>query len=298
MPEEGSPPKLGLINLNLESRLDRLAEAIKPYFGLKPRTLKAMADAESYARLKEVDTDIEIARRKIEAIAEVSDLMERTGVRLAQQEMRRQANAESIVDMAAYQLPDAMTEESVEEDWIWRFFQYAQDVSNEDMQRLWAQILAGEVARPGRYSLRTLHFVSMLNAEDAALIEQVCPYVVVVEEGGGRRYGFLRLTASPFRSGSLPTLRLETIGFLAPGSQGMYYELEGGERSILSFGKHRYRVANVADRGSGVAVLTGIQALREPGLELSGLCANAPDRPKRLLKQWENSEYLEVTAIS
>ena len=70
---------------------------------------------------------------------------------------KRMANASSIIDGAAEELGDKeVPNHEPDPDWTARFFDYAQDISSEDMQRIWAKILAGEVESPGRTSLRTL----------------------------------------------------------------------------------------------------------------------------------------------
>ena len=70
---------------------------------------------------------------------------ERKNQRLDYQEQKRQQNIENITQIAAEQieLVDSVSEEFVDEDWITRYFNYAQDISNEEMQLLWGRILAG-----------------------------------------------------------------------------------------------------------------------------------------------------------
>jgi hypothetical protein len=58
-----------------------------------------------------------------------------------------------------------------------QFFNYAQDVGNEEMQKLWAKLLAGEVSSPGSYSLRTLQAVHVLRQADAVLFQKFSTYV-------------------------------------------------------------------------------------------------------------------------
>src|SRR5208283_1459027 len=51
------------------------------------------------------------------------------------------------------------------------FERYAEDASSETMRALWARVLAGEIRRPGQFSLRTLRFMSELDATTAKLFE-------------------------------------------------------------------------------------------------------------------------------
>lgn len=60
-----------------------------------------------------------------------------------------------------------------EEDWIFTWRNYVGHVSNEDLQQLWGQALAGEVKSPGSYSLRTLEFMKALSQAEAEQISKL-----------------------------------------------------------------------------------------------------------------------------
>ena len=77
-------------------------------------------------------------------------LKTRANIRINHQNLRKQKNLESIVGKAYNELIDKKleTEEEVDEDWITRFFSTAEDISDEQVQTLWARILAGEVLKP------------------------------------------------------------------------------------------------------------------------------------------------------
>lgn len=106
---------------------------------------------------------------------ELVPIVERVESRIDFQERKRQHNVESIASAAAEELSSAndVPDQAPDEDWISRFFTAAQDVSSEQMQELWGRILAGEIKRPGSFSLRTLDFVRNLTKQDAALIEKL-----------------------------------------------------------------------------------------------------------------------------
>ena len=62
----------------------------------------------------------------------------------------------------------------VDHDWTARFFNDVQDVSSEEMQRLWAKILAGEVQRPGRTSFKSMNILKGLDKNTAILFRTLC----------------------------------------------------------------------------------------------------------------------------
>ncbi len=99
--------------------------------------------------------------------------------RIEFQEKKRQANIASVVRDAAAGLGDKEApEHEPDPDWTARFFDCVQDVSSEDMQKLWSQVLSGEVESPGRTSLRTLDILKNLTSRDARIFQDVCGYVI------------------------------------------------------------------------------------------------------------------------
>src|SRR5690606_10359026 len=88
-------------------------------------------------------------------------LEERTQSRLNHREAQKQLNLESVTAYAAEQLKNEqpVTDEPIDEDWKTRFFNIAEEVSNDEMQALWGRILAREIVKPKSYSLRTLELL-------------------------------------------------------------------------------------------------------------------------------------------
>jgi len=71
------------------------------------------------------------------------------------------------------QPPDTL----IDNDWLYRWRDCASMVSNDDLQSLWAKVLAGELKAPGEYSLRTLEFLKNLSRQEAESIQRLCPFV-------------------------------------------------------------------------------------------------------------------------
>jgi len=96
-------------------------------------------------------------------------LEERIKSRIDYIEEKKQLNLESITAFAADELKDEqpVTDEPIDENWKSRFFNIAEEVSNEDMQALWGRILAGEIKKPKSYSLRTLELLRNLSQDEA-----------------------------------------------------------------------------------------------------------------------------------
>lgn len=137
-------------------------------------TMGIIANAQADARAKLVSPDA-IVQGQLDVGTVVTQ-------RIQFQEEKRQANIGSIVRQAALELGDKRVQNhEVDHDWTARFFNDVQDVSSEDMQTLWAQILAGEVERPGSTSLKTLRILKDMDQHVARIFSWFCAFCVYSE---------------------------------------------------------------------------------------------------------------------
>ena len=113
------------------------------------------------------------------------DIAETISQRIQFQEEKRHRNIGSVVGQTAEILGDKeVSDREPDHDWTARFFNYIQDVSSEEMQSLWAKVLAGEIERPGSISIRSLSILRNLDQASAMLFQTLCSCCVTFEPGG------------------------------------------------------------------------------------------------------------------
>lgn len=100
-----------------------------------------------------------------------NDVEQRIIMRVAYQQAKKQSNIEQVIQHAAEDLKSEqeVAHEKPDSDWVTRFFDISEDISTDHMQVLWGKILAGEIKRPGSYSLRTLELLKSMNQREAEL---------------------------------------------------------------------------------------------------------------------------------
>jgi uncharacterized repeat protein (TIGR03899 family) len=95
----------------------------------------------------------------------------RIQARSVQIQERRQQNLEKIIAFAHASCRDEAAS-TPDDDWLYRFFDMAQDIGNSAMQRLWAQVLKREVINPGSTSIKSLKLLKDLSAKEAQIIQR------------------------------------------------------------------------------------------------------------------------------
>jgi uncharacterized repeat protein (TIGR03899 family) len=173
--------------VGLSEPLKKLIEVVSKGVGeiSRPYLIKKTADAKAY-EVKVISEAIKENQEGLQSIGLSNDqlslmslddlslrneqsLEERTIQRVDFKEQKRQRNIENVAQKAIeyMEVETEISGDPVDDDWTTRFFDYAEDISNEEMQDLWARILAGEVKKPKSYSLRTLDTLRNLSTEEA-----------------------------------------------------------------------------------------------------------------------------------
>ena len=148
----------------------------------KAQKILAESQANTIQIITKAQSDARSALISPEAVVEgevsLGELVEQ---RVQFQEQKRQSNIQSVVQQAALELGEKEVQDhEVDHDWTARFFNDVQDVSSDQMQYIWAKILAGEVERPGSTSIRTLSVLKNLNQEVAGLFAKLCCICIFV----------------------------------------------------------------------------------------------------------------------
>lgn len=263
--------RMGGVALFSGKPIEKLIEVVSDAIGTlyKPRAIRKEADAQAYK--------IKVIRKaKTEADAE-SKLIEYKSMdsieqKLVHRERKKQENIEHIIDLAAEQLHEdpEVNAEKVDTDWSARFFTIAEEISNEEMQKLWGKILSGEVKRPGSFSLRTLELLKCLTKREAEIFTKFVQLNVRHSKGYFIPYIAQDAFEDYFNIPYSEILLMYEIGLLSSGPNiGLHFPALQLPATILyEFGETGIHVTTAAHNSpNSIAILS----LTQIGLELSTL---------------------------
>lgn len=150
-----------------------------------------------------------------------------------------------------------MSDEPVNKDWLNRFFTIVEDVSDAEMQQLWARILAGEVKKTKSYSLRTLEVLRNMTKEEANLFVKAKAYVI--------DDSFI-INRTEYMSVQ-EMLLLEDIGLINSNILTKYYTIPSIPFFIIPINK-KYALAVTNPITQELKVEIPVKALTPAGIEL------------------------------
>ncbi len=97
--------------------------------------------------------------------------LERAELREKKRQEQRQRNLERILKLSYRSCKDE-TAGDPDQDWLYRFFDMAQEIHNTSMQKLWAQVLKREVTNPGSTSMKALKVLHNMTPKEAQILQR------------------------------------------------------------------------------------------------------------------------------
>ncbi|RKU31514.1 hypothetical protein C6497_01580 [Candidatus Poribacteria bacterium] len=149
--------------------IDKIGDATGILY--EPTRIKRRAKAEAKAAMIQAEAKIEI-----------TDLQQRAVRRWIEEEVQRQESIENIITKSFNKLNEDADPNAIEDDWIIKFFDKCRLVTDDNVQDLWASILAGEANSAGSYSPKTLTTLADMNQKDLILFNTFCSLCVVYLE--------------------------------------------------------------------------------------------------------------------
>ena len=153
-----------------EALVNKVSDAIGGI--AKPRQMKKLAEATAKAAIILTTADIEC-----------DELRRRAAERWMTEETRKQANIESITTKAIPLLEKTSKPESIENDWLVNFFENCRNISDDDVQSIWARILASQASGQAKFSRKTINLLNDFDKQDCIFFIKLCGFVINLGEG-------------------------------------------------------------------------------------------------------------------
>lgn len=139
----------------------------------EPYQIKRIADANAYA--SSVQSKEEFKQGLRDSLLEYTKRS-----MLSIRESKQIDNLLNILNFAGQELLaiDKINDTPVSPEWSSRFFDYAQNIYDEEAQTIWAKILAQETATPGKFFKRTLDILHNIETFEAKWFAELCQFVL------------------------------------------------------------------------------------------------------------------------
>jgi uncharacterized protein DUF2806 len=274
--------------------LPTIGEAISQWLGVRlptiplPQTRKNIDKALGKLVLA-VGENLEARIRGSTNKTKAKDKIDVAGMFRTEEERRKLENRAAAVQEALEDLhanpgsADAQAE--IEDDWLNLFARLAEDKSSDDLRRLFGKILAGEIKKPGSFSLRTIQLLSTVSKDELTQVSDFLSYAIGTWTMVPFELSFMDEDESESRPAHTLRLLMEELGIAGHpsriGGPALTVTLEAG-KTYLGLASHRgIMVKNQAANSVKFTVLG--QILTASSQELLPI-ANSPVTDTEFLK--------------
>lgn len=243
---------------------------------------KAEKTAESI-RLSQINPEYAVLQLANKGRTKVEPKLDgETLIRLAtkinyEETIRAEVNTAKAILVAEAILADESGEvssESINQDWLYRWREYAGGVSDDELQTLWGALLAGEIKSPGAFSLRTLEFIRNLSPYEAKQIEKLMQFVINHYIYKGKTdSGNKSILLDAFGLKFSELLMLQSLGVISgvEGSGGLRVNHTADANDILII-RSKTHALTISFKGSQTEISVPCYVLTNLGIQLHSLC--------------------------
>lgn len=198
------------IRRNVLKALDRLGSALIdiPVGALERRSAEKRSESEARIKITEaintqiiqqLKVDPEFPQRASNTFAKkilreqynlekilgiATDILRQTKTDNTTNENTSEQNKEQVTDPTNHS-EDTNEEKIIDDDWFNVFEKEGSQKSSEEVQHRFARVLAGEIEKPGSYSIKAVKILGELDRRTAALFQKLCSACVILGVSGG-----------------------------------------------------------------------------------------------------------------
>lgn len=212
-------------------------------------------------------------------------------------------NMNGVLSFAQKQSGREPDVDSIDHSWYLTFRDHAKNECDEELQSIWAQLLNGELDKPGSYSKRTMSILADMSKTEAKLFKKLCGFGFLLYTKNNRKMYMPELmlcfdSKGRYNNGSfsVPEIdRLETLGLITTRIGATLNAPSQNELPIPLGYEFHESIGFVINNSNATKALHTNGAFTTYGAELSRLCdlGNA-ENIQEVFESFVNREGLEV----
>ncbi len=113
----------------------------------------------------------------------VESITDRAYMRLRHKEIQQQMNLEEVLAKVDTKTGSQVSEQEIDRDWASLYFNFIMDVSDSEMQSIWANTMIQELSKPGSISKCSLRFLHSLEVWEVRAFKRIAAYAFISKNG-------------------------------------------------------------------------------------------------------------------
>lgn len=161
-------------------------ELFQPAADVVNNLINKISDAIGYiveprGKRKDKEEAVAFLTEKIRNDSEMPPLAKAAAISNVRQMIQKYSNQNDIINLAMQQLNTNAQPEKIDNDWITEFLDKAQNISKDEMQKIFARILVKECEQEGSISKQLINILSIIDSDLANAFKRLCKYLVFIK---------------------------------------------------------------------------------------------------------------------
>ena len=161
-------------------------ELFQPAADVVNNLINKISDAIGYiveprGKRKDKEEAVAFLTEKIRNDSEMPPLAKAAAISNVCQMIQKYSNQNDIINLAMQQLNTNAQPEKIDNDWITEFLDKAQNISKDEMQKIFARILVKECEQEGSISKQLINILSIIDSDLANAFKRLCKYLVSIK---------------------------------------------------------------------------------------------------------------------
>ena len=267
------------IERNLWKALGRLGTSVSSALAGIVDRWDAEKQAETSSRIQIIETS---ASQTIKSLNVSPEYVREAANTFMARIVRRKINVDTIVQRTAEHISSTDTNDAgeISDDFLEHFGDEASKQNTDNMRDLFARILAGEIQRPGSYSIRLVRTLSELTPQIAKIFRRLCSICIAMQmkdylhDVRASTLGILGYGLSNYALGYRELLELEEYGLIVSDvnstmnyEDSVVYSERPHDVTLILYQNQYWRIVPENVGKSHPLMITGV-ALTQLGREL------------------------------
>ena len=129
---------------------------------------------------KDLEDALQYYKKTIMDDKTIPPIVKASRIASAKKELTQYVNQGKIINNAGLALKETATFKNVDLDWLSYFFDYAKNIQDENIQKIWARLLAEQCNGDTSIRRNLIHILSLMDAETAVAFTNLCRLVIKV----------------------------------------------------------------------------------------------------------------------
>lgn len=196
---------------------------------------------------KDFNDGLEIYKNSIENDQLLSGIEKGAKISTAKRDMRQYINQKKIIEIAENDINPDVDFRNIDPDWLAFFFEYAKNISKEEVQLIWAKLLANRVNGDRQITKKLIHILAIIEDEDIDVFCKICSMTFDSMSRERSKYPFIYIAGFPsyYNSQNIRRYHLNSLADLGL----IEYDITNGfvlplEVPALQYGKTKIKLSS------------------------------------------------------